>query len=181
MYLKNRFDRIKNRLQEPFTINFTLKWQHVFFFMMLFWAFSGVACGSQDSANIQNAQNACDMWGCSPAITHYYEYHQLQQIYEERDNPDTILHVYLYSQQTGQLTCFGNSYGYGIPYGTQMSSGSTAEANGLYPSGSTNADWVNRSALKTKQDQIKPEFVEPEVIISPNVYPCTSLKGDSHG
>ena len=142
------------------------------------------SCSSQTSASTDNATNASNKWGASPTITNFYEYQQLKQIYEERDNPKLILNAYLFSDVTGQLTCLGKVKGFGIPYGTQWSQpqagnnqGSIPEPNGLYPSTSTSADWVQ---LVNPDGSISISFIEPNMIITSQSLPCTPLKGTTN-
>lgn len=142
-------------------------------------AFMADSCGNQTSASSQNASTAAGKWGSSPNITNYYEYAQLKAIYEARDNPQLVLNAYLYSEQTGQLTCLGKVKGFGVPYDTQWSqpqngtSGSVPEPNGLYPSGSTSADWVQLIDPKTGKTSIA--FIEPNMIITSQDLPCKPL------
>lgn len=138
-----------------------------------------VACdGDQTSASQQNATTAAQKWGTSPSITNYYEYLQLKQIYEARDNPQLVLNAYLYSEQTGQLTCLGKVKGFGVPYGTQWSqpnatAGAVPEPNGLYPSTNTSADWIQLIDPRTGKTSIA--FVEPNLVITSQNLPCTPL------
>jgi hypothetical protein len=183
--VKGVIDRAKNAINKPIQLKISIR--HLFIGLLFMITLTAAGCfESQTSASQEQADSACNMWGCKPAITQFYEYHQLQQIYEARDNPETVLSDYLYSPVTGQLTCFGKSYGYGVPYSTEMSQpqtasgGSVPEPNGLYPSQNTNADWLNRVHDTKKGQSITPDFVEPELIVSPNSYPCTPLQGSSH-
>jgi len=138
------------------------------------------ACpGDQTNASQQNASTASQKWGNSPNINNYYEYLQLKQIYEARDNPQLVLNAYLYSEQTGQLTCLGKVKGFGVPYGTSWSqpqngaNGSVPEPNGLYPSSSTNADWIQLIDPVTGKTSIA--FVEPNLIITSQTLPCKPM------
>lgn len=139
------------------------------------------SCSDQTTASNNNATTAASKWGNSPNITNYYEYLQEKQIYEARDNPKLVLNAYLYSEQTGQLTCLGKVKGYGVPYGTSWSQpngggsqGSIPEPNALYPSTSTNADWI---LLVDQNGNTHLTFAEPNLIITDQVLPCTPLKG----
>lgn len=141
-------------------------------------AFMADSCSSQTDASNQNASTAAKKWGNSPNVTNYYEYLQLKQIYEARDNPNIVLNAYLFSDVTGQLTCLGKVKGYGVPYGTSWSqpnatTGSVPEPNGLYPSTSTNADWVQIIDPATGKTSIM--FVEPNLIITSQDLPCKPL------
>lgn len=136
------------------------------------------SCDSQTTASNNNADTAAQKWGAAPNINTYYEYEQEIQIYEARDNPKLVLNAYLYNEMTGQLTCLGRVKGFGIPYGTEMSppqsgtQGSVPEPNGLYPSQSTNADWV---LLIGPDGQTHLTFVEPNLVITDMTLPCKAL------
>lgn len=139
-----------------------------------------VACQQdQTAASNQNAQTAAQKWGASPNITNFYEYEQLLQIYQERDNPQLIFNAYLYSSQTGQLTCLGKVKGFGIPYGTELSppsayqQSSVPEPNGLYPSQNTSADWLQ--LIDPTTGKVTIAFVEPDLIITSQTLPCKPL------
>jgi hypothetical protein len=136
------------------------------------------SCDSQTTASNANANTASTKWGNSPNITNYYEYLQLKQIYEARDNPNLILNAYLQSLD-GSLRCFGRVKGFGVPYGTEWSppttgtQGSVPEPNALYPSQSTSADWVQLIDPATGKTVIT--FVEPNLIITAATLPCKPL------
>ncbi len=156
-------------------------WQVLLVAMFIAIPFALSACfDSQTSASTDNATTAAQKWGTSPKITNFYEYEQLAQIYEARDNPALIMNAYLYSEITGKFTCLGKVKGFGIPYGTQWSqpngggtTGSVPEPNGLYPSTSTNADWVQIIDPATGKTSIM--FVEPNLVITSLTYPCVPL------
>jgi hypothetical protein len=136
-----------------------------------------VGCTDQTTASTNNAVTAASKWDASPNITNYYEYLQLKQIYEQRDNPHLIMNAYLQSND-GSLRCLGKVEGFGIPYGTQWSQpqsssgGSIPEPNGLYPSTNTAADWVRLIGPDGKPHV---SFVEPNLIITDMVLPCKAL------
>lgn len=138
-------------------------------------AFVAASCDDATTASNKNASTASQKWGY-PNLTYYYEYKQELDLYQQRDNPNLILNAYLYSEQTGNLTCLGRVKGFGIPYGTEMSppanptQGSVPEPNGLYPSQSTNADWV---LLVDSKGNTHLTFIEPNVIITDAVLKCT--------
>ena len=134
------------------------------------------ACSGQADTSLNNANTASQKWGSGPRITNYYEYEQLMQIYELRDNPKLILNAYIMTND-GHLKCLGKVEGFGIPYGTQQSppnSGSTAvpEPNALYPSQNTTADWIRIIGPDGKSHV---SFVEPNMIITDLDYPCTKF------
>jgi hypothetical protein len=137
-----------------------------------------VGCGDQVSASNNNAATAGNKWGTTPNISNFYEYEQMIQIYEARDNPKLVLNAYLYDSMTNSLACLGKVKGFGIPYGTEMSppnsqgQGSVPEPNALYPSTSTNADWV---LLIGPDGKTHLTFVEPNLIITDMALPCKPL------
>lgn len=147
-------------------------------------AFMAAGCTDPSQSSINGQQTAIQKWGQpGNGITTFYEYQQMQAIYTLRDNPQLILNAYLYSQQTGQLTCLGKVKGFGIPYGTQMSPPSNGtqpvpEPNSLYPSQNTNADWVQ--LIDPTTGKVTIAFVEPELLITSQSLPCTLLKGTTN-
>lgn len=138
-----------------------------------------VSCTDASQSSFAGQQTAIDKWGQPGAgITNFYEYKQMQDIYTARDNPNLVLYAYLYSQVNGQLTCLGKVLGFGVPYGTQMSPPTNGtqpvpEPNSLYPSASTNADWIR---LLGPDGKPHITFAEPDLIITDLVLPCTPLK-----
>lgn len=159
------------------TVNIKV-WQ-VYLLVFAFLAVLLGACTEQTTASNNNASTAANKWGATPNITNYYEYLQLKQIYEARDNPKIVLNAYLYSEVTGQLSCLGKVAGYGVPYGTQWSQsigadnqGSIPEPNGLYPSQNTNADWIRIIDAQGKQHLT---FAEPNLVITDMNLPCKQL------
>ena len=136
------------------------------------------ACSDQADTSLNNAENNADTaaqkWGAGPKITNYYEYQQLLEIYELRDNPNLIMNAYVMTN-TGDLKCLGKVQGFGVPYGTQQSppnAGSTAvpEPNALYPSQNTAADWVRIIGPDGKSHI---SMIEPNMIITDLTYHCT--------
>lgn len=109
-----------------------------------------------------------------PNISNFYEYAQLKEIYEMRDNPELICYWYTKNDYTGKWIYQGECIGYGIPYGSSITSpeqyeynGATlplAEPNGLYNNGvSTSATWI----LAADEDgNTKPTYVESEITVS---------------
>src|SRR5690349_3452928 len=95
-------------------------WKVLLPLVLVLMALVVVACEDQTTASTNNATTAANKWGASPNITNYYEYLQLKQIYEARDNPQLILNAYI-AANDGSLRCLGKVKGYGIPYGTQWS------------------------------------------------------------
>lgn len=154
-----------------------IKWSLALIVLCIsFMAIGFSACSDQTSSSLDNATTAAQKWGSAPKITNYYEYQQELAIYEARDNPKLVLNAYLQSMD-GSLRCFGKVKGFGVPYGTQQSppnNGSTAvpEPNGLYPSQSTNADWVQ---LIQPDGSTTLTFVEPNMIITAAELACKPL------
>lgn len=166
-------------LQRPLTLTFQIRHVLVLLAFTCIAMFLLTACwGTQTSASTDNATTAGDKWGLKPNIKNFFEYHQLKEIYEARDNPKLVLNAYLFSQTTGQFTCLGTVVGYGVPYGTQWSQpvsatgGSVPEPNALYPSTNTNADWIRIVDNKGNQHLT---FAEPDLVITDMDYPCIEL------
>lgn len=161
------------------TIRFSKKFLLVPVLLIVAIAFMADSCSNQTSASINAAAAASTKWGLSPNITNYYEYLQLKQIYEARDNPTLIMNAYLQSID-GSLRCLGKVKGFGVPYGTEWSqpnagssSGSIPEPNGLYPSQSTNADWIQ--LIDPVTGKVTITFAEPNLIITAATLPCKPL------
>jgi hypothetical protein len=158
--------------------NLKLSWGLVAVLMLICMAFMADSCSNQTTASVNNANAAQNKWGVSPNITNYYEYLQLKQIYEQRDNPNLVMNAYLQAFD-GSLRCLGKVKGYGVPYGTQWSQpangtqGSVPEPNGLYPSTSTNADWIQ--LIDPATGKAYTTFAEPNLIITPLTLPCKPL------
>ena len=85
-----------------------------------------------------------DMYGF-PEVTNFFEYSQLKEIYELRDNPNLICYWYTKNDMSGKWVYQGTCVGYGIPYGASITNpeqyeynGATlplAEPNGIYTNG----------------------------------------------
>lgn len=140
-------------------------------------SFMADSCSTSQSS-FNNQQTAINKWGQpGNSITNFYEYQQLQAIYALRDNPKLIMNAYLYSDVTGKLSCLGRVKGFGIPYGTELSPPSDGtqpvpEPNSLYPSQSTNADWIQ---LIGPDGRVHITFVEPNLVITDLTLPCVPL------
>jgi hypothetical protein len=190
MRTERLFKNVKIQFGEKRTITLGPKWLLLFGMVVLL--FSVTAC--LDSGTNDNTQNSIDAaaqaqakWGPgNKYVTNYTEYHRLQTIYGERDNPKLITNVYLYSDMTGQFTCFGQALGYAFPYSTEISqptagvanggqsSGSIPEPNGVYPSQATMMDWID---LLNPDGTTSTTQVEPNMVITTKMFPCTPLKG----
>lgn len=121
----------------------------------------------------QTKSQILDMHGM-PNISNGYEYAQLKDIYELRDDPNLICYWYTKNDMSGKWVYQGTCIGYGIPYGASITSpeqyaynGATlplAEPNGLYTNGVTSsATWV----LTTDKDgNITPIYVESEITVA---------------
>ena len=114
-----------------------------------------------------------DMYGF-PEVTNFFEYSQLKEIYELRDNPNLICYWYTKNDMSGKWVYQGTCVGYGIPYGASITNpeqyeynGATlplAEPNGIYTNGlSTSATWILTTDSSGK---IIPTYVESEITIS---------------
>lgn len=119
-----------------------------------------------------------DMYGY-PNISNFFEYSQLKEIYEMRDNPNLVCYWYTKNDMSGKWIYQGTCVGYGIPYSTSITAPESvqkyskhydwqilplAEPNGLYTDGlSTSATWI----LTTDANgNISPTYVESEITIS---------------
>ena len=136
-----------------------------------------VGCdGTSSQENIyteQTKSQILDMHGM-PNISNGYEYAQLKDIYELRDDPNLICYWYTKNDMSGKWVYQGTCIGYGIPYGASITNpeqygynGATlplAEPNGLYTNGVTSsATWV----LTTDKDgNVTPTYVESEITVT---------------
>ena len=136
-----------------------------------------VGCDSTSSQETtyteQTKSQILDMHGM-PNISNDYEYAQLKDIYELRDDPNLICYWYTKNDMSGKWIYQGTCIGYGIPYGASITSpeqyecnGATlplAEPNGLYTNGVTSsATWV----LTTDKDgNVTPTYVESEIAVT---------------
>lgn len=111
-----------------------------------------------------------------PAIVNFRERKLVKMLLEMRDQENLITYTYTYAEDSGKLTFFCQSVGYGIPYSTQYTnpqkyvyngSGAVlpqADPNGLFMPDSADATWV---MCRSPQGEVKPVYVEPKVIVSP--------------
>lgn len=112
-----------------------------------------------------------------PDVDNYFEYSQLKEIYETRDNPNLVCHWYTRNEYTGKWIYQGLCVGYGIPYGASITAPQAyqhlgtgawemapmAEPNGLYTdSVVTTATWI----LSSVDGDIKPIYVESAIMVS---------------
>lgn len=118
-----------------------------------------------------------DMHGL-PQISNGYEYSQLKEIYELRDDPNLICYWYTKNDYTGKWVYQSECVGYGIPYSASITAPEIPdyssyednavlmqpEPNGIYTNGvSSSATWI----LTTDKDgNIKPTYVECEITVS---------------
>ncbi|WP_300943403.1 hypothetical protein [uncultured Duncaniella sp.] len=120
-----------------------------------------------------------DMYGF-PEVTNFFEYSQLKEIYEMRDNPNLICYWYTKNEYSGKWVYQGVCVGYGIPYGAAITAPESAqnvyangsyhsilplaEPNGLYTeSVVTTATWI---LTTDSSGDIKPTYVESEIMVS---------------
>ena len=113
-----------------------------------------------------------------PDVSNFFEYSQLKEIYEMRDNPNLVCYWYTKNDMSGKWVYQGTCIGYGIPYSASITATESlqrlqyvgwerlplAEPNGLYTDGlSTSATWV----LTTDSDgNITPTYVESEITVT---------------
>lgn len=114
-----------------------------------------------------------------PDVTNFFEYSQLKEIYEMRDNPNLICYWYTKNEYTGKWIYQGTCIGYGIPYGAAITAPESvqrysdryawevlplAEPNGLYTdSVVTTATWILTTNSK---GEIAPTYVESEISVT---------------
>lgn len=118
-----------------------------------------------------------DMYGY-PNVSNFFEYSQLKEIYELRDDPNLICYWYIKNDMTNKFVYMGTCVGYGIPYGASITAPESvqyigggyeqsplAEPNGLYTNGVTSsATWI----LSTDRNgDIAPIYVESNITVSP--------------
>ena len=135
---------------------------------------------SKENSYTEETKNQIlDMYGM-PNISNGYEYAQLKDIYELRDDPNLVCHWYTKNDMSGKWVYQGTCIGYGIPYTTSMTAPESyqriktsagvcrevlplAEPNGLYASPSTSATWI---LTTDKEGNITPTYVESEITVS---------------
>lgn len=117
-----------------------------------------------------------------PDLANFFEYSQLKEIYELRDDPNLICYWYTKCEYTGKWVYEGQCIGYGIPYSASItspdmvyydSSGtvvSQAEPNGIYTNGlTTSATWI----LTVNSDgSITPDYVEQTIRVAQEKIPA---------
>ena len=128
-----------------------------------------------------------------PDVSNYFEYSQLKEIYEKRDNPNLICYWYTKNDYTGKWIYQGKCVGYGIPYGASITANEVpdytsyednahlkqAEPNGLYTeSVVTTATWI---LSVTEEGEINPTYVESEITISQTKIPASKCEDWSLG
>ena len=143
-------------------------------------SFVFVGCDqSKETDYTQQAKEQIDVTYGMPQLSNYFEYNQLKEIYEQRDDPNLICYWYTKNDMSGKWVYQGKCIGYGIPYGASITSPSSMqygggrvgynnlplpEPNGLYTDSlSTSATWILSIDDKGK---IKPIYVESEITIS---------------
>ena len=128
-----------------------------------------------------------------PDVSNYFEYSQLKEIYEKRDNPNLICYWYTKNDYTGKFIYQGKCVGYGIPYGASITANEVpdytsyqdnahlkqAEPNGLYTeSVVTTATWI---LSVTENGEINPTYVESEITVSQTKIPASKCEDWSLG
>ena len=128
-----------------------------------------------------------------PDVSNYFEYSQLKEIYEKRDNPNLICYWYTKNDYTGKFIYQGKCVGYGIPYGASITANEVpdynsyednahlkqAEPNGLYTdSVVTTATWI---LSVTEEGEINPTYVESEITVSQTKIPASKCEEWSLG
>ena len=113
-----------------------------------------------------------------PDLANFFEYAQLKEIYELRDDPNLICYWYTKCEYTGKWVYEGQCIGYGIPYSASItspdmvyynSSGtvvSQAEPNGIFTNGlTTSATWI---LTVDEEGNITPDYVEQPIRVTQN-------------
>lgn len=119
-----------------------------------------------------------------PELANFFEYSQLKEIYELRDDPKLVCYWYTKCEYTGKWVYEGQCIGYGIPYSASITSPDTplsnnnyessvisqAEPNGIYTNElSTSATWI----LTVDSDgKITPDYVEHTIRVTQNKIPA---------
>ena len=123
-----------------------------------------------------------------PDLANYFEYSQLKEIYELRDDPKLICYWYTKCEYTGNWIYEGKCIGYGIPYSASITApdtisyyngnGSTisqAEPNGIYTNGlTTSATWI---LSLDEEGNISPDYVEQAIRVTQNKIPKEKCDG----
>jgi len=115
-----------------------------------------------------------------PTIKNFRERKLLKDIFELRDQSGLVTYTYLWSDIQGKKVFFCDSIGYGIPYATQYTNPQKiadqghqygyailpqADPNGLFSPASAAGTWV--MCKNPQGNDVKPVFIEPNVIVSP--------------
>lgn len=150
--------------------------------VMLLTALVGCEYGNETSNTEKNyttdiKQQFFDMYGM-PNLSNGFEYAQLKEIYELRDDPNLICYWYTKNDMTGKWIYQGNCIGYGIPYSASLTAPEIpdyssyednavlmqAEPNGIYTNGlSSSATWI---LTVDENGDVKPTYVESEITVS---------------
>lgn len=143
------------------------------------------ACGRPDTSDaIQQRQqelllNEATSQVGMPSIQNFRERKLLKQLLEMRDQEGLVTYTYLFSEQTGKVTYFCDSIGYGLPYATQYTSPEKieyrsnsgmailpqADPNGLFSPASAEGTWI--MCKDPNGPKVQPVYVEPRSIVSP--------------
>lgn len=145
-------------------------------------------CGCEDSSSYRDKAYSeeiktqiADAIGY-PDLANFFEYAQLKEIYELRDDPKLVCYWYTKCEYTGKWVYEGQCIGYGIPYSASITSPDTvrynssgavvsqAEPNGIYTNGlSTSATWI---LTVNENGNITPDYVEQTIRVSQNKIPA---------
>lgn len=145
--------------------------------IILILVFSATACGDESSRrDKQYSEEMKSQIAESvgyPSLSNFFEYAQLKEIYELRDDPNLICYWYTKCEFTGKWVYEGKCIGYGIPYSASITSPdqvyyngsgavvSQAEPNGIYTNGlSTSATWI---LTADDEGNIYPQYVEQSI------------------
>lgn len=151
------------------------------FFLVMLMALS--ACASEESEYTTDLKNDIFAKYGLPNVDTYFEYSQLKEIYELRDDPNLICYWYTKNDMSGKWIYQGHCIGYGIPYAASITADEAwqeisgwnwgtapqAEPNGLYTNGlSTSATWILSA---DESGSISPIYVESEITVTQNKLP----------
>lgn len=138
-----------------------------------------VSADRQQQAQQEQISKESNMAVGMPAIVNFTEKKLLKQIIELRDNPKLSTFTF-YTDLQGNLHLLCKSVGYGIPYAAQFTNPQRVESrttvhesvvlpqadpNGLFTPTSAEGTWI--LCIDKKNNDVKPVYVEPRVIVSP--------------
>ena len=83
---------------------------------------AGCSYESEETQYTDDLKNQIsDMYGF-PEVSQFFEYSQLKEIYEMRDNPNLVCYWYTKNDMSGKWVYQGTCIRYGIPYSASIRS-----------------------------------------------------------